>query len=78
MTVESQSRESRLLGILQEHAPNSDAQQKCTELVQRMQRDQMPGFKIEEALAGALLDGLRNGNWPWIAVHDVRVRGGAL
>lgn len=56
-----------LLAILQDYAPNGPAQQKCTELLWSLQKTWGANYdKINEHLAGALIDGLRHGNWPWL------------
>lgn len=59
------SREYRLLGILQEHAPTGTEQQFCVEMVQHMQRDHCTSEQVEMYLAEAIVSGLRYDNWPW-------------
>lgn len=55
-----------LLAILQDYAPNGPAQQKCTELLWSLQETWGANYdKINECMTGALIDGLRHGNWPW-------------
>lgn len=54
-----------LLGILQQHAPNSEAQQKCAELYNQMFADGATTAEIEKHLIGILHVGLTTGNWPW-------------
>jgi hypothetical protein len=57
----------QILAILQQYAPNSDAEAKCTEYLARMQRDGATTREVALAMAGALVDGLRHGNWIWNA-----------
>lgn len=54
-----------LLGVLQAAAPNGDAQQICTQLVQDMQRDGVELHQQIRVLAGEVYNGLTTGNWPW-------------
>jgi hypothetical protein len=54
-----------LLGILQNYAPNGDAQKSCTEMYWKLCRSGMTDEEIDLAMAGAIVDGLRHGNWPW-------------
>lgn len=61
---------NNLLAALQSYAPNGDAQVKAAELVQNAQRHGANDDEVIEALAGAILDGLRHGNWPWPAQRD--------
>lgn len=60
----------QLLGILQKYAPNSDAQVLCTKFYRDMVADGFSAADMVKAQAGAIMDGLENGNWPWIVYPD--------
>jgi hypothetical protein len=55
----------QLLAVLQRYAPDREAKAKCTRYMARMQRDGATQKEVDLAMAGALLDGLRYGNWIW-------------
>lgn len=55
----------QLLMILQDHAPNGDAQFKCAELLNTVQKNGADLEAQEAMLVYALADGLAYGNWPW-------------
>lgn len=62
----SVSREYQLLTLLQDYAPDAEAQQKCSEIYWELQKDN--GYespKTERALIGILHDGVAHANWPW-------------
>jgi len=61
-----QTKAYRLLGILQEYAPDQDAQVICTTIFHRMRADGLTERDLEKQLVTALSDGLHHGNWPWI------------
>lgn len=54
-----------LLAMLQDHAPDGAAQQRCTTLVWEAERDGATPADVEKMLVTALSDGLNHGNWPW-------------
>jgi hypothetical protein len=56
-----------LLRILQHYAPDGPAQEACSRLLHEMQAEGASGRYLDMMLAGMLLDGLRDGNWPWAA-----------
>jgi hypothetical protein len=58
----------QLLAVLQRYAPDHEAKARCTEYLARMQRDGATQKEVDLAMAGALLDGLRYGNWLWNSV----------
>lgn len=57
-----------MLGLLQSYAPNGKAQALCAtqfnSVLPQNQKDELQDAQIRH-LAGALLDGLKFGNWPW-------------
>lgn len=53
-----------LLGIVVTEAPNEDAREALGVMVSAMRRAGETNEKILLALADALVDGLRHGNWP--------------
>jgi hypothetical protein len=55
----------QLLAVLQRYAPDSEAQARCTDYLARMQRDGATTREVALAMTGALMDGLRHGNWIW-------------
>lgn len=54
-----------LLGVLLAHAPDRSAQAVTSAWYNRIQADGAYGGTLEMTVAGALVDGLRHGNWPW-------------
>lgn len=56
----------RLLTCLQAYAPDGDAQQICTDMLHDMEHLKESDEMIELGLVGAIYDGLRYGNWPWV------------
>jgi hypothetical protein len=55
-----------LLKVLRAYAPNEAARLQCDELLDTVRRDLGENTaEVDKVLAGALLDGLRHGNWPW-------------
>jgi hypothetical protein len=57
--------QERLLSVLCDYAPTNDAAQIVSDGYNAMIRDGMTDGAIEAALAGAIVDGLNHGNWPW-------------
>jgi hypothetical protein len=55
-----------LLGVMQDYAPNTEAQKIAAAHLKKMQSGGATEKEIDLAMAGALLDGLRHGNWPWV------------
>jgi hypothetical protein len=55
----------KLLAVLQHYAPTGAEQERCAHFLAEMQLGGDTQQEIDAALAGALLDGLRHGNWPW-------------
>ncbi len=55
-------RNYELLGILQSHAPDGEAQQKCAKLYNQMFEDGATTAEIEKYLIGILHIGLNTGN----------------
>jgi hypothetical protein len=55
----------QLLAVLQRFAPNAEARAKCTRYMARMQSNDATTKEVALAMAGALMDGLRHGNWIW-------------
>ncbi len=53
----------KLLGILQDHAPNGIAQEQCSKLFRDASLE--PNTDVELCMVSALYDGLVSGNWPW-------------
>lgn len=64
-TFEVGSKAYRLLGLLQEYAPNAGAQQDCTNMYNSAIEDGADEKELEILLVGAIGDGLKYGNWPW-------------
>lgn len=61
-----------LLGILQSHAPTGSAQFACAKFAWRVEEqaiadvnDEPVELRVEKAMAYALVDGFKSGNWPW-------------
>lgn len=63
--MEPQSIEYRLLGILQEFAPNGEAQQRCTDVVHKLQQEGASAGALQLWLINTLQEGITYGNWPW-------------
>lgn len=55
-----------MLGILQRYAPTGVEQRELSEMYAEMQRDGLTEDQIVAGFAGALVDGLTDGNWPWV------------
>lgn len=58
-------RHQKLLGMLQDEAPNASAQQKCADIYNQMVEDNCSETLIELNLLRMLVDGKAYGNWPW-------------
>jgi hypothetical protein len=55
-----------LLKVLRAYAPHEAARLQCDELLAQIRKDHDESIpEIDRVLAGALLDGLQHGNWPW-------------
>lgn len=59
------SNTSKLLEVLKDLAPNDAARQKCSDMIGDMFKEEMTTLEIDAALAGAIYDGIKHGNWPW-------------
>jgi hypothetical protein len=55
----------KVLGMLQQIAPDKEAQDACTLLFHRYNG---PCKEQDQAMVAALYDGLAYGNWPWVKV----------
>lgn len=55
----------KLLGILQELAPDAHGQEQCAELYRTMQRNNESAKFIMTELASIISDGAHHGTWPW-------------
>lgn len=60
----------KLLGILQDLAPDQESQRLCTKYYEAFENDQRDQ---DEKMAAALYDGLAYGNWPWIKLTNTGV-----
>jgi hypothetical protein len=56
----------KLLTVLQSYAPDEAAQVLVTKQLHEAQAEGASESALELMLAGAIVDGLRFGNWPWI------------
>lgn len=56
---------NKLLAVLQDYAPTGSAQQKCSQLIGELFAKGLTSREIDAALASAIVDGIRYGNWPW-------------
>jgi len=59
----------KLLGVLQDYAPNQEARILCSKMLNEMRADKLPEPQVEERLVDAISDGLKYGNWPWVDVN---------
>ena len=62
---QSQQHKQALLGVLFDYAPDGPAQEQCVKMVWQAEADHAKTEEITAMLAGALLNGIRHGNWPW-------------
>jgi hypothetical protein len=65
--VETPGHSKELLQVLGDYAPNKEAEDCCTNMALSAQGEGETYQEIDELLAGAIYNGLRNGNWPWDA-----------
>lgn len=64
-TKHGQEASYRLLGILQEYAPNGKAQERCADIYNEAKRSGATEKDLARTMTGAIYDGLAYGNWPW-------------
>lgn len=60
-----------ILGILQDLAPNAEAQEKCAEVFREAERD-FTDKGLLTYMTGLLYDGLRYGNYPWVVINEFK------
>lgn len=71
-----EANKQHLLAVLIDYAPNGAAQQKCVDLMDKIEKeivaetdDEVKGQnEMVRALASVIVDGLTFGNWPWTVV----------
>ncbi len=56
----------KILAILQDIAPNLNAQEDCSKAFKDSQQDSENDKEFLLRVTGILYDGLSYGNWPWI------------
>lgn len=56
----------RLLSVLQDYAPNGQAQEVCSQMYNKAIDDAASKEELDSMLATMLSDGLNHGNWPWV------------
>lgn len=64
----ARERNDALLGILQSHAPNGQAQSLCAKFVNDLVAGGAEPEEVEKALVNALADGFNHANWLWVNV----------
>lgn len=67
MTINYQDGAYKILGILQDIAPNGEAQNDCTNAYNEILKIATDDKEILLRMAGMLYDGLAFGNYPWTA-----------